>query len=330
MNNIENIIEYLRGESDYELFSQASLIKSQNIGDKVHLRGLIEVSNRCRKNCLYCGIRATNCNIERYELSQEQIITCAQFAYENGYGSIALQAGEQISEKYIGFIENIIRKIKDLTQGKLGITLSLGEQTTKTYKRWYEAGAHRYLLRIESSNPEIYAKIHPYDHKWSDRLECINSLHEIGYQIGTGVMIGLPGQQLQDLAADLLFFRKLDIDMCGMGPYIEHPDAELGSSEFTLNQRFELSLRMIALLRIMMPNINIAATTALHALREDGRQRGIAVGANIIMPNITPSNVRENYKLYNNKPTSDIDLSDFCVSWNEWGDSQHYKLRSKE
>lgn len=318
------IISYLSGVDDEKLFATAAAVKSHEVGNKVYLRGLIELSNRCRKNCYYCGIRAGNANTERYMLDESQVIAAATYAYRSGYGSVVLQAGEQQSQAFIDYVADLIGKIKALSNGKLGITISLGEQTEETYRRWFEAGAHRYLLRIESSNEAIYTRIHPADHLYGERLECLEKLRRTGYQLGTGVMIGIPGQTVEDLADDLLFLQKMDIDMCGMGPYIEHPDAPLGASDFTREERYRLALRMIALLRILMPNINIASTTALHALQPQGREAGVAAGANIIMPNITPADLRVNYKLYDNKPMSDIDLSGFDVALGEWGDSKHF------
>lgn len=321
----EDIISFLRGVDDEALFAKALEAKISKVGDRVYLRGLIELSNRCRKNCFYCGIRCENGNTDRYELTKEQVITAAGYAYRSGYGSVVLQAGEQQSERFTDYVTELLRAIKKLSDGRLGITLSLGEQSEAVYRQWFEAGAHRYLLRIESSSADLYRRMHPNDHLFSERMECLGRLRRVGYQLGTGVMIGVPGQSIEQMADDLLFLCDLDIDMCGMGPYIEHPDAPLGTSEHTLTERFELSLRMIALLRLLMPDINIASTTALHALNPMGRQMGIACGANIIMPNITPQELRVNYKLYNNKPLSDIDLSGFDIAVGEWGDSKHFK-----
>lgn len=328
IKNSLDLVHYLSGKDDDGLFEYARRVRDAAIGDRVYLRGLIEFSNRCRKDCLYCGIRCSNPNPQRYELDQDVVMRAAEYALEQNYGSVVLQAGEQVSIRFVDKIAHCIRGIKELSGGKLGITISLGEQTRQTYQLWREAGAHRYLLRIESSNRELYQKIHPATgHNFDTRLECLNVLREVGYQVGTGVMIGLPGQRVEDLAADLEFLLTQDIDMCGMGPYIEHPDAPLGVSNWPLDQRFALALRMIALLRIQMPTINIASTTALHALDPKGREKGVAAGANILMPNITPDDLRPEYKLYNNKPMSDIDLTGFKVGYGEWGDSLHFRDR---
>lgn len=322
----DQIITHLAATDHTDLLSQALELRNATIGDKVYLRGLIEYSNRCSKDCLYCGIRGSNHNVQRYELDIQTVMMAVEYAIQHNYGSVVLQAGEQSSSRFVDVIEECLIQIKQRSNNKLGITLSLGEQSPETYARWRKAGAHRYLLRIESSNPEFYAKIHPASHSYHQRLECLKSLRQLGYQVGTGVMIGLPGQTLEHLADDLLFLQKIDIDMCGMGPYIEHPDAPLGSSSYSLEQRLNLSLRMIALLRILMPEINIASTTALHALHPQGREMGIAAGANIIMPNITPPDRRPQYKLYNNKPMSDINLEGFNVEYGAWGDSAHFSL----
>ena len=345
----ENIISLLEssGEERTFLFKKAAEIKEKYIGNKVWFRGLIEFSNICSKDCLYCGIRKGNKNLKRYNLSDEEIIAAARFAYTNQYGSIALQSGELESSSVTGRIENLLYKIKELSAGKLGVTLSVGEQEPEVYKKWYEAGAHRYLLRVESTNQSLYNKIHPNDskHDFNRRLSCLKSLQDIGYQTGTGVMIGLPFQTMDDLAGDLLFMKNFNIDMCGMGPYIEHADTPLikhSGNLLPLKDRFDLTLKMIAIIRIMMRDINIVAATALQAIDPIGREKAVKIGANILMPNITPGKYRDSYKLYNNKPCTDdsaedcqsclearISLADAEVIYGEWGDSKHYSERRK-
>ncbi len=322
------------------LLKKSSEIKEQQVGNKVYLRGLIELTNRCAKNCYYCGIRRDNDKVNRYFISDDETLEAARFAYENRYGSIVIQTGEIQSEWFIRKIESLILDIKKLSGGKLGITLSCGEQTEETYRRWFDAGAHRYLLRIETSNPYLYAVLHPYDHRWNRRIECLRLLKKVGYMTGTGVMIGLPGQTVGDLANDLLFMKELDIDMCGTGPYIEHEDTplvQLKDGLLPLQERFELTLKMIAVLRILMPDINIASTTALQAIDKTGREKALKIGANILMPNITPGNYRDDYKLYANKPCTDespedcgkyiearVRLAGCEIGFDEWGDSKHY------
>jgi biotin synthase len=255
------------------------------------------------------------------------------FAYKNNYGSIALQSGELENSNVTDRIEKLIRNIKNLSEGKLGITLSVGEQKPEVYKRWFDAGAHRYLLRIETTNESLYAKIHPNNeiHNFRKRLDCLKSLQDIGYQTGTGVMIGLPFQTIDNLADDLLFMNNFDIDMCGMGPYIEHADTPLtltAGNLAPLNQRLDLTLKMIAIIRIMMKDINIVASTALQAIDPTGREKALQIGANIIMPNITPDKYRDNYKLYNNKQLeTKLSVADTEIIYSEWGDSSHYSKR---
>jgi biotin synthase len=327
------------------LFNHSTSIKEKYIGNIVYFRGLIEFSNICSKNCYYCGIRKGNKKTVRYNLSDEEILDAARFAYENKYGSVVLQGGELFARAFVNRIERLVKEIKRVSDDKLGITLSVGEQSLDTYKRWFDAGAHRYLLRIESSNRELYYKIHPGNtmHDFEKRLEALNSLKVAGYQVGTGVMIGLPFQTSEDLANDILFMKERDIDMCGMGPYIEHQDTPLWEYRdqlLPLEERFTLSLKMIAVLRIIMKDINIASATALQAIDPIGREKALKIGANIIMPNITPGLYRNNYKLYENKPCTDeeaadctnclearIKLSGNRIGYSEWGDSTHFKNR---
>lgn len=342
-----NIISLLNsaGEDRTLLFKKSAEIKEKYIGKKVWFRGLIEFSNICSKDCLYCGIRKGNKNLVRYNLDDEEILAAARFAYDNRYGSIALQSGELESKSVTSRIENLLHKIKDLSHGELGITLSVGEQEPGVYKKWFDAGAHRYLLRIEATNEELYRKIHPGNkkHDFKRRLDCLKSLQDIGYQTGTGVMIGLPFQTFDDLAGDLLYMKDFNIDMCGMGPYIEHADTpliEYAGNLLPLRERFELTLKMIAVLRIMMKDINIVAATALQAIDPIGREKAVKIGANIMMPNITPGKYRNSYKLYDNKPCTDdsaedcqsclearVSLADNEIVYGEWGDSQHYERR---
>ena len=335
------LIELLKIPQDREkyLFELSAKTRKEGVGDKVYLRGLIELGNICIKNCLYCGIRKDNKNADRYTLTDKEVFDAAEFAYNNRYGSIAIQSGELESKQNTDRITRLIEEIKTMSNGEIGITLSLGEQSFDTYKRWKEAGADRYLLRIETSNEELFNKIHPNDsmHSYSRRIESLHSLKKLDYQVGTGIMIGLPNQSIESLADDLLFFKETDIDMCGMGPYLNHADALLGESNISEQERFSLTLRMIAILRIMMPKINIAATTALQAINPLGRELALKIGANVIMPNITPNSVRKNYKLYENKPISEdcLDIQEKTlfdrindtgleIGFSQQGNSVHY------
>ncbi|HJZ39737.1 MAG TPA: [FeFe] hydrogenase H-cluster radical SAM maturase HydE [Bacteroidales bacterium] len=335
----------LQGTEKTRLFEHAARIKEEFVGRKVYFRGLIEFSNICLKNCLYCGIRHDNATVNRYNLTDTEILDAARYAYENNYASLVLQSGEVETGNFTRRIEKLMHKIDRLSNGKLRVTLSCGEQDKDTYRRWFEAGVQRYLLRIESSNPELYRKLHPQDgrHDHARRLKCLFSLQEIGFQVGTGVMIGLPFQTLDDLAGDLLFMQQFDIDMVGMGPYLEHEHTPFFGFQQQLlprEERFQLSLKMIAVLRIMMKDINIAATTALQAIDKMGREKAIMIGANVIMPNITPGKYRDDYLLYQNKPCTDenaddckacletrIALADNEIAYGEWGDSVHFRNR---
>ncbi len=333
---------YLDDKSLEELFKQSLIKKRAYRGDEIYLRGLVEISNICRKNCLYCGIRRDN-NIVRYELSDDEILKEAEYAADAGYGSVVLQGGERTDSL---FIERICRLSYNITSMGLGLTLSLGEQSRDVYAEWKKNGAIRYLLRIETSNRTLYEKIHPADelHSFDTRVAAIENLKSCGYFTGTGVMIGLPGQSIDDLADDLLFFKSMDVNMVGMGPYIIHPDTPLSNEtptmvgsdgknfEVTDTRKLLLSLKMIALLRQLMPWINIASTTALQVLEANGREYGLLCGANIIMPNLTDSANKKNYQLYRGKPGLQDDAEatksvliknlrkfDISVGWNKMG-----------
>lgn len=326
------------------LFKEARACAVRFVGPKVYFRGLIEFSNICVKDCYYCGIRKGNHQPKRFSMNEEEILRRAQTAFEMGYGSIVLQSGERQDPDYVLFIEALVKKIKSFYAGQIGITLSLGEQQPETYERWFHAGAHRYLLRIETSNRNLYQKLHPENHSFETRLRCLENLREIGYQTGTGVMIGLPFQTREDLAKDILFFKDQEIDMIGMGPYIPHANTPLSwpEGDYDAEDHFRLALVMISLTRFTIPDINIAATTALQALHPWGREKGILAGANIIMPNMTPLRYRSLYQLYDNKPCLDED-ADQCrgclekrleaagveIGYGEWGDSLHFYARNR-
>lgn len=330
--HLADALECIDAEYVSDLLKEGGRVKRETVGEKVYLRGLIEISNICRKNCLYCGIRRDNQSVQRYALEKEQILQCAARADELKFGSICIQAGERNDREFISFITDTILAIKRQSDGRTGITLSLGEQSRETLQEWFDAGAHRYLLRIEASNPLLYSKIHPQDgfHSYDARIRTLQDLKEIGYQTGSGVMIGLPGQTAADLADDLLFLKEFDIDMVGMGPYIPHPCTPLSSLPYPSDgSRLELSLKMISLLRILMPDINIAATTALEVLAPDGRLRALEAGANIVMPNLSPDFSRKRYTLYDKKETlaEDTDLGGNEIGYGQWGDSLHFSSK---
>ena len=322
-------------------------VKLAHLDNYVHLRGLIEYGNTCEKNCLYCGLRSGNDKVARYCLSDEEVLSCARLAHELGYGSVALQSGERSDPDFIDRITCLVREIKKIDGGSLGITLSLGEQSEETYRKWFDAGAHRYLLRIESSNEELYYKIHPRNdkHSFRRRLECLETLKRTGWQTGTGVMVGLPFQTLDHLADDLLFFKRMDVAMVGLGPYIPHPDTPLYRLKDLIppaKERMDLTLKMIAVLRMMMPEINMVAATANQTIDPQGREKAIAAGANVIMPNLTPGEYRESYFIYPDKACVkdqpdqcqtclDIRLSAIGhrILYNAWGDSVAFTKNKK-
>ena len=281
-----------------EIFAAAREVKAKCGKTEVLPRGLIECSNVCAKNCLYCGIRKGNAKVPRYLIPDEEVAACIDEARRRGYPAVAFQAGEIESEANTAYYERHIAMCRGLE-----VTLSLGEQTEEVYRRWKDAGAMRYLIRIETSNRELYAKIHPAECSFERRLGCIRMLKRLGYVTGSGVMIGLPGQTIDDLAHDIVFYGDENLDMVGMGPYVAHPDSLMPDSRYQLpTTNYQLSLRMIALTRLYLWNVNIVAATALEALDpENGRRRGIDAGANVIMTNLTPEKFRVGYDLYPGK-----------------------------
>ena len=322
-----------------ELYAAAYAIKRSEVTPTVYFRGLIEFSNLCSKDCLYCGIRRSR-PLHRYTMDPEEILDCARFAFENRYGSIVLQSGERRDQAFTELVAELLREITSESRGGLAITLSCGEQDEATYRRWHEAGAARYLLRIETSSRRLYGRLHPDDHSYDERLRCLHSLREIGYQVGTGVMIGLPFQTIEELADDILFFYDHDIDMIGMGPYVPHHATPLGSDPAaaiaTDEERLELALKMIAVTRLVLADVNIASTTALQSLDAQGRELGLQAGANVIMPNLTPVKYRGDYLLYDGKPCIDEDAAHCLgclakriqsigeeIGWGKSGDSPH-------
>lgn len=336
----------LTDQADIEtLFDAAYEAKIKNVDRVVYFRGIVELSNVCDKDCYYCGIRRSNRDVQRFTMKQEEILDAAKWANRCKYGSIVLQAGERTDPQFVGFVESMLLKIRRATKGKLGITLSLGEQAPETYRRWFNAGAHRYLLRIETSQKKLYRKLHPSNHSFDARCSCLAVLRDIGFQVGTGVMIGLPGQSTADMADDVLYFHDVDVDMIGMGPYLPHEATPIGKQfgEVDSQRQLELGLKMIAITRLTMPDINIAATTALQGLDAQGREKGLKAGANVIMPNLTPTKYRTAYQLYNGKPCLDenakqcrsclerrIEGIGESIGLGQWGDSPHFLRKGQK
>ncbi len=286
-----------------ELFEAAGKTLRNTVGDSVFLRGLVEIDNRCGKNCLYCGLRRENSLLPRYSMSTEEITGSISKGYSAGLRSFLMQSGEICDTSHVNRVLEVLRwcssEIPDAR-----IVLSLGEFPDGTYDRFREAGASRYLLRIESSSRSLYRKWHPEDHSFQVRLKALEYLRDSGWQTGTGVLIGMPGQTADDLAGDLLFMKNENVDMIGMGPYLESagtPMGEGGDPPPSRARRKRLTLRMIALARLLMPSVNIAATTALQTIAGDGLELGLKAGANVVMPNLTPARYRASYNLYGGK-----------------------------
>lgn len=306
---ISTLLQPPSGSAQRELFDAAYRLKCEIFGKFVNLRGLIEFSNVCTCDCLYCGIRRSNGKVSRYTMSMEEILRAAGSSGEFGYGSVVLQSGERSDAAFVDFVTEVLERIRRLPF-RLGITLSCGEQSMETLLRWREAGAKRYLMRIESSSEAIFRAIHPVETSFARRRDALTRLRRAGYVTGSGVMIGLPGQSVDDLARDIDFFREADLDMIGMGPFIPQEDTPLGQRfpdpPGAADRRLESSLRMIAVTRLVLRDVNIASSTALQAIDpENGRQRGILAGANVLMPNTGDVSRRRDYQLYDGKPSLD-------------------------
>lgn len=292
--NKEEIVRRLKDDVGQEkLLREADKVRHDNVGDEVHLRGLIEFSNICRNNCLYCGIRRDNKLLQRYRMSEDELIETARRGAELGFKTIVMQSGEDMYYD-TGRMCRIIETIKKFD---VAVTLSLGERKYEEYKDFRNAGADRYLMRIETTDKDLYHRLDPAM-SWQHRYECLLMLKELGYELGSGSMVGLPGQSLESIADDLLFMQELEVDMAGIGPFIPHQQTPLKD---TAGGTLDLALRTMALMRIMLPDINIPATTAMESLHPQGRIKALQSGANVVMPNITEGEYRKLYELYPGK-----------------------------
>ena len=289
-----DIIEILKDDSNNDwLFSLADKTRKEHVGDEVHLRGLIEFSNICKRQCKYCGLRCEDKFIDRYRISKENIISYAEHAVNMGYKTIVLQSGED--EYYnTDLMCEIIAGIKKLG---VALTLSIGEKTYEEYKAFKEAGADRYLIRIETTDKTLYNQMHP-NMDFDNRVRCLENLGRLGYEVGTGCLVGLPNQTIESLADDILFFKEINADMVGIGPFIPHPHTPLKDSA---TGSFTLALKVMALTRILLKDINIPATTAMETLNPNGRIIALQSGANVVMPNVTTTEYRAKYEIYPNK-----------------------------
>lgn len=279
--------------ADEAVFAAADRVRQRYVGDAVHLRGLIEISNVCLQNCCYCGLRKDNNNIKRYRLLPEEIIELARKAQTYGYKTVVVQSGESEAYSQAEMIQ-VIRAIKELG---MALTLSLGEKSRAEYQAYRDAGADRYLLRIETTDSALYESMHP-GMSLQNRLRCLADLREIGYEVGTGCLVGLPGQSLASLAKDILFFKAIDADMIGLGPFIPNADTPLAAEQ---GGTFALSRKVMAITRLLLPEANIPATTAMEALHPQGRVLALESGANVVMPNVTEGEYRQLYMLYPGK-----------------------------
>lgn len=298
----------VEGEDAARLIQTADRVRQAYCGDAVHIRGLIEFSNICARNCNYCGLRRDNTDIKRYRMPIDEIIQVSVDTVRKSIGTIVLQSGEDpwfTAER----MAEIIRGIK--SQVDCAITLSIGERPYDDYRIMKEAGADRYLLRHETANPELYRKLHP-DMEFENRVRCLHDLRSLGYQVGAGCMVGLPGQTVEDLADDVLFVRDLDADMAGIGPYIPHPNTPLGDSP---GGDLRMTIKMVSVVRIVTRNALLPATTAAGSIDEFGREKALMAGADVVMPNYTPLAYRVNYEIYPNKRciTEDPAQCDGCM-----------------
>lgn len=287
-NRTEEVTEYLR--------KKAVKVRKDIYGNTVFIRGLIEISNICKNDCLYCGIRRSNKECERYRLTPEEIVECCEEGYKLGFRTFVMQGGED------GFFTDevlcdIIRKVKN-DYPDCAITLSMGERSRESYQRLYDAGADRYLLRHETANKEHYSSIHPVEMSFDNRIRCLKDLHDIGYQTGCGFMVGSPNQTIKNIAEDLKFIEEFKPEMCGIGPFIPHKDTPFRNEK---PGTVELTCYLLSIIRLIYPEVLLPATTALGTLEPQGREKGILSGANVVMPNLSPMSVRSKYELYNNK-----------------------------
>lgn len=284
-----------QAEAEY-LFERAREVAGQYYGNKVYTRGLIEFTNYCKNNCYYCGIRRGNGRVERYRLSEEDILDCCRQGYELGFRTFVLQGGED-SYYTDERIVDLVCKIKK-TYPDCALTLSIGEKSKESYQKYFDAGADRYLLRHETAEKCHYESLHPAEMSWKNRRQCLWDLKEIGYQIGCGFMVGSPGQTVENLAEDMLFITELQPQMVGIGPFVPHHETPFAKET---GGTVELTLYMLGLLRLLKPNLLLPATTALGTIDPRGREKGILAGANVVMPNLSPTGVRKKYELYDNK-----------------------------
>ena len=292
------IVELLKSDDEL-LFKYADECRKKYVGDEVHLRGLIEFSNVCKNTCKYCGLNCYNQKLERYRLTENEIIDFARKGVDYGYKTIVLQSGE---DAYFTQ-DRMVHIIKAIKKMDVALTLSLGEKSYDEYKAYKDAGADRYLIRIETTDVDLYHELHP-KMSYENRVECLKNLQKLGFETGSGCLVGLPNQTIESLANDILFFKENNFDMIGVGPFIPHPETPLWTGKDTKEdkeKRFKLSLRVMAVIRLLLKNINIPATTAMESINPNGRIIALQSGANVVMPNITEGDYRKKYEIYPDK-----------------------------
>lgn len=308
-------------ENDEYLYESADKVRREHYGNAVYIRGLIEISNYCKNNCLYCGIRRGNRDIDRYRLTADEILECCDEGYSLGFRTFVMQGGED------GFFDDdffcgVIRRIKE-KYPDCAVTLSLGERSEESYKRLFESGADRYLLRHETADEEHYGRLHPQEMSYKKRMECLETLKKIGFQTGAGFMVGSPYQSAENLVKDLLFIKAFQPQMVGIGPFIPHKDTPFGNeAQGTLRD----TLVMVALTRLLLPNVLLPSTTALGTIHPEGREMGLKAGANVVMPNLSPLKFRKLYMLYNNKIATGDESAQLVASLSEKVKAAGYEI----
>ena len=338
-DNIKNLIDRLASEHRLEREEYLTLIREagaeereylatlaraereKHYGRDVYIRGLIEISNICKNDCYYCGIRASNKNCDRYRLTEDEILECCDEGYALGFRTFVMQGGED-GHFTDEVMESVLTKIKS-RYPDCAVTLSLGERTRESYRRLKEAGADRYLLRHETATESHYGKLHPPSLTWKNRMRCLRDLRDLGYQVGCGFMVGSPYQTDEMLADELVFIEKFKPDMCGIGPFIPHKDTDFRDKP---HGSVGLTCMLLSCIRLIHPTVLLPATTALGSLEQDGRERGILSGANVVMPNLSPSSVRKKYMLYDNKLSDGAESAQAKASLEERINSIGYRI----
>jgi biotin synthase len=304
------LLTKLTEEDKQYLRERARVVAKSQFGNKIYTRGLIEFTNYCKNDCYYCGIRRSNRNVTRYRLSLEDVLRCCEQGHELGFRTFVLQGGEDLrysDDEMVEIIKAIKQEFPDCA-----LTLSIGEKSKESYQRYYEAGADRYLLRHETANEEHYGKLHPKELTLRNRKECLWNLKEIGFQVGAGFMVGSPYQKIEHIIEDLIFLKELSPEMVGIGPFLPHHETPFANEA---KGSMDRTLVLISILRLMLPNALLPATTALGTIHPNGREEGILSGANVVMPNLSPTAVRKDYQLYDNKICTGDEAAEcrFCL-----------------